>query len=92
MRIKVLKNTSSLIIFLEEHGINKQIRRGCDFFNSHNEEFNLWQNFLLLVWSIATCYVKVAELVQILVATWLAHSLNPSYKNCHPTYPSCIAP
>jgi hypothetical protein len=92
MRIKVLENTNYLIIFLEEHGINKHIRREFDFFDSHNEEFNLWQNFLLLVSSIATCYVKVVQLVQILVATWLAHSFNPSYKNCHPTYPSCIAP
>ncbi len=78
MRIKVLESTNSLIIFSEEDGINKYIARGCDFFHYRNEEFNLQQNFLLLVWSIATCSVKVAQLVQILVATWQAHSFNHS--------------
>lgn len=81
MRIKVLESTNSLIIFSKEHGINKHIQRVCDFFDYHNEDFNLWQNFLLLVWSIAICSIKVAQ--QILVATWLAHSFN---------HPSSIPP
>jgi hypothetical protein len=83
MRINILESTNSLIIFLEEHGINKHIPREHDFFYHRNEKFSLWQNFLLLVWSIATCSIKVAQLVQILVATWLAHSFN---------HPSSIPP
>jgi hypothetical protein len=76
MRIKVLESTNSLIIFSKEHGINKHIQRVCDFFDYRNEDFSLWQNFLLLVWSIAICSIKVAQIVQILVASWLAHSFN----------------
>lgn len=45
-------------------------------FYFHNEIFSLWQNFLFSMWSITTCYVKVAQLVQSLASTWLAYSFN----------------
>ncbi len=40
---------------------------------------DLWQSFLLLMWSIATFCMKVGRFVLNLVATWLAHSFK------HPT-------
>jgi hypothetical protein len=46
------------------------------FFDCRGEELSLCQLFLLLVWSIATCCIKVAQLVQSLVVTWFTHSKN----------------
>lgn len=45
------------------------------FFYYHGGEFNLWQNFFLLILFVATFCVKVAELVQSFVHTWSVHSL-----------------
>jgi hypothetical protein len=33
-------------------------------------------NNLLLVWSVATCCVQVAQFIQTLASTWLAYSFN----------------
>jgi hypothetical protein len=46
------------------------------FFDCQGEELSSCQSFLLLVWSIATCCIKVAQLVQSLAATWFTHSIN----------------
>jgi len=43
---------------------------------SGDQEFSLWKKKLSLVWSIATCCIKVAQFVQTLASTWLAYSLN----------------
>jgi hypothetical protein len=49
------------------------------FFYCQGENKDLWQNFLLLMWSIVTFCMKVGRFVQNLVTTWLAHSFK------HPT-------
>ncbi len=46
------------------------------FFDCRGEELRLCQSFLLLVWSIATCCIKVGQLVQSLAAPWFTQSIN----------------
>jgi hypothetical protein len=55
------------------------------FFHCHGEELNLWQNFLLLIWSIANFCVKVAQFVQSFTHTWLVHSLKHPFLSLAPT-------
>jgi hypothetical protein len=49
------------------------------FFDWWGEELSFWQSFLLSMWSIATCCITVAQLVQSLATMWFPHSTKHLY-------------
>jgi hypothetical protein len=55
------------------------------FLHCHGEELSLWQNFLLLIWSIAIFCVKAAQFIQSFIHTWLVQSLKHPSSSLTPT-------